>query len=608
MKRYVALLLLCFVALLPTRAFAQAQHDKPAVSIDLSDVKDPQELQRRIAALADAGAERILAYDIDVKVNADNSLDVTESIRVHAAGIQIRRGIYRDFPTRYKDRYGNAMVVDFTVESLSRDGKPEPWFIEHLPNGERVNFGNDAFLQVPADYTYTLRYRTNRQIGFFADHDELYWNAIGTGWDFVIEHASVTVHLPQPVAISAMHADGFTGSQGEREKDFVASLPAAGEARWTLRSRLYTRQGLTIVLTFPKGMVAAPTSAQKVEWFLKDNIPILIMLATLAMMFGYLLLRWSQVGRDPPPGTIIARYEPPGGYTPAALRFIRKMNADGRGYTADLLALAVKGLITIKSEPKRLGSDKWTVTRTRTAIPVDISDAQRALLNALFAAGNTLEVSESNRSQFLASRLAQTKALEEAYAGRMFKRNARPVFFSLLLAVGVSVLAYFLSHGNGVFALVVIDLLMFAVIILFGLLMPAPSAEGRKLLDEIEGLKLYLSVAEVDDLKRLQAPGEAPMLDGKRYEALLPYAVALDVEEAWTKKFTAAVGEAVAAQTASNLSWYRGTGINSLSQFSSSLNSSFNSSIASASSPPGSSSGGGGFSGGGGGGGGGGGR
>ena len=73
MKRYVALLLLCFVALLPTRAFAQAQHDKPAVSIDLSDVKDPQELQRRIAALADAGAERILAYDIDVKVNADNS-------------------------------------------------------------------------------------------------------------------------------------------------------------------------------------------------------------------------------------------------------------------------------------------------------------------------------------------------------------------------------------------------------------------------------------------------------------------------------------------------------------------------------------------------------
>ena len=309
MKRYVALLLFCFVSLLPTRAFAQAQHDKPAVSVDLSDVKDPQELQRRIAALADAGAERILAYDIDVKVNADNSLDVTETIRVHAAGIQIRRGIYRDFPTRYRDRYGNAMVVDFTVESLSRDGKPEPWFIEHKSNGERVNFGNDAFLQVPADYTYTLRYRTNRQIGFFADHDELYWNAIGTGWDFVIEHASVTVHLPQPVAISAMHADGFTGSQGEREKDFVASLPAAGEARWTLRSRLYTRQGLTIVLTFPKGMVAAPTPAQNVEWFLKDNIPILIMLATLAMMFGYLLLRWSQVGRDPPPGTIIARYE-----------------------------------------------------------------------------------------------------------------------------------------------------------------------------------------------------------------------------------------------------------------------------------------------------------
>ena len=31
------------------------------------------------------------------------------------------------------------------------------------------------------------------------------------------------------------------------------------------------------------------------------------------------------------------------------------------------------------------------------------------------------------------------------------------------------------------------------------------------------------------------------MLDAGRYEALLPYAVALEVEEAWTEKFTTAV-------------------------------------------------------------------
>lgn len=604
MKRFLTLLLSCLVALPVAAAFAQTDNGKPAQATELGTANM---LRQGATVPTVPEAERIRSYDIDVKINADNSLDVTETIRVHAAGIQIRRGIYRDFPTRYKDRHGNNVMVDFKVESLLRNGAPEPWFTENRSNGVRVNFGNDAFLQVPADYTYTLRYRTNRQIGFFADHDELYWNAIGTGWDFVIEQADVRVHLPRPVPVSALHVDGFTGSQGAREKDFIASLPIAGEARWVLQSPLYTRQGLTIVLSFPKGIVTAPTPEQKARWFFKDNISILIMLATLALMLAYLLLRWTQVGRDPPPGTIVAHSAPPAGYSPAALRFIRKMNADGRGFTADLLALAIAGLLTIKCDQKRAGDAQWTVSRTTAQLPIDITDAQHDLLGELFSESKSLQVSAANRSQFLAARLAQVKALEAAYAGRMFKRNGRPIVFSLLIATAVSVLAYWLSHGNGLPVLVLIDVLMFGVIVLFGQLMPAPSAEGRKLLDQIEGFKLYLSINAGDSLKHLQAPADAPTLDAMQYQAMLPYALALDVEEAWTKKFTAAVGEAVASQTASHLAWYRGTGFSNLGQLSSSLGSSFNTSIASASSPPGSSSGGG-SSGGGGGGGGGGGR
>jgi hypothetical protein len=86
--------------------------------------------------------------------------------------------------------------------------------------------------------------------------------------------------------------------------------------------------------------------------------------------------------------------------------------------------------------------------------------------------------------------------------------------------------------------------------------------------------------------------------------------VALEVEDAWTKKFTLAVGAAAAAAVTAGIAWYRGSGIGDLNQLSSAIGSSLSSQIASASTPPGSSSGsgGGGFSGGGGGGGGGGGR
>ena len=65
--------------------------------------------------------ERILSYDSAIAVNADGSMDVTETIKVHAEGTNIRRGIYRDFPTRYKDRYGNRVVVEFTPISVLRE-------------------------------------------------------------------------------------------------------------------------------------------------------------------------------------------------------------------------------------------------------------------------------------------------------------------------------------------------------------------------------------------------------------------------------------------------------------------------------------------------------
>ena len=59
-----------------------------------------------LAILSPATAdERILSYDSDLTVRSDGSLDVVETIRVRAEGSSIRRGIYRDFPTRYKDQF-----------------------------------------------------------------------------------------------------------------------------------------------------------------------------------------------------------------------------------------------------------------------------------------------------------------------------------------------------------------------------------------------------------------------------------------------------------------------------------------------------------------------
>jgi len=553
--------------------------------------------------------ERIISYDILVEIRKDASLDVTERIAVRAEGSQIRRGIYRDFPTRYRDRFGNQVKVALDHISVEKDNVIEPWFTEKMSNGVRINTGNDNFLPVPANYVYTIRYRTTRQLGFFADHDELYWNAIGTGWIFPIEQGSVEVRLPSPVPVNQMHAEGYTGPQGAKGQAYVAELPSPGVARYRLTQPLGSYEGFTIVLTFPKGLIPAPTQSDRIKWMLADNRGILVGLVGFLILLAYMYRQWSAVGRDPAKGIVIARYEPREGHTPAGMRYLQKMGYDMRAFTGDILALAVAGYLRIV-EKEKIFKNEWQLEQIEPADPKPISDPQRALLFGLFRAGSPLVLKNTKASIVQGARDVHTKALDRIYQPQYFKRNGKKVAISWLIAIVAGIAMFVTSGGYGIPVIIAIGVLMFISLGVFAYLIKAPTLEGRQLLDEIEGLKLYMSVAERQELASIKGPDE-PLLDAGRYEMLLPFAVALAVEDAWTKKFTQAVGAAAAAQAANNMGWYYGHGpISNLGDFSRSIGSSLNSTISSASHPPGSSSGsgGGGSSGGGGGGGGGGGR
>jgi uncharacterized membrane protein YgcG len=133
----------------------------------------------------------------------------------------------------------------------------------------------------------------------------------------------------------------------------------------------------------------------------------------------------------------------------------------------------------------------------------------------------------------------------------------------------------------------------------------APSRSGRNTMDNIEGFRQYLGTAEEDRLNALNPPDKTPEL----FERFLPYAVALDVQNEWAKRFAGVLAAAGAGAVA--YSWYTGdrTWGNDPVAFADHLGSDLSQTISSASTAPGSSSsggsGGGGSSGGGGGGGGG---
>ncbi len=551
------------------------------------------------AASVASGEERILSYHSDIAVQADGSMRVTESIRVRAEGRNIRRGIYRDFPTDYEDRLGNRVRMTFELLGVSRDGAPEPHHSERRANGVRVYAGSSNVFLEPGNYEYEIRYQTSRMLGFFDEHDELYWNVTGNGWPFAIEQASASITLPGSIDDTQIHIEGYTGSFGSAGQEYRAEVDFYGRAQIGTTRRLAPREGLTVVVSWPKGHVRPPTFAEDAAFLLRQNLGLLIALASGLVALVYLFLAWRKAGVDPPPGVIFPHYEPPPGFSPASVRYISEMGYDRRTLTAAVLNLAVKGFVTIDND-----DDDYTLIRTDKPADDTLAPGEAILLEGLFKSGGRVALENENHSLIGGARSAHKAALKRDYYRRYFATNGALLLPAVGLLAGAALAVVLLGRFSLAIAIV---LVASAVALgLFAWLLKAPTLLGRRLLDKIEGFRMYLEVAEKDDLDLRNPPEQTPEL----FEAYLPYALALDVEQPWAEQFEGVFRRIRGEQGGDyRPAWYAGRwdSTNPV-KMASAVGASLGSAISSAATPPGSSSGsgGGGFSGGGGGGGGGG--
>jgi uncharacterized membrane protein YgcG len=578
---------------------------------------------RLLVFLALAGAvqagvadERILSYESDITVHADSTIDVVETLRVRAEGTSIRRGIYRDFPTTYVDRRGRRVVTGFELTDVKRDGRAEPHHQEVRSNGVRVYVGDESLFLSPGEYTYRIEYRTDRQLGFFPEHDELYWNVTGNGWDFPIDSVQARVHLPGDIPPDAIQVEAYTGPTGAKGRDWTASVDDGAPAYRTTRA-LEPREGLTIVASWPRGFVSPPGPISQAGYLIRDGWPAVLALGGLVALLSYYLWAWRRIGRDPPGRIVVPRYEAPEGQSPASMRYLLRMNYDDRCFAAAVLSLAVKGYLTIEESRSGLFGRSREFALTRSYPPPDepLFADERTLLDKLFSGPAQLELKNENHVIVGAAREGHEAALKRQAMPELFRVNSGWQVVGILLAMLLAALvfalpvargrfspAWFLTGPAGWVALAAV-LVALAATALFGRLLKAPTVTGRAIMDQIQGFRLFLDVAEGDDLRLAGAPQMTPRL----FEKNLPAALALGVEHQWAERFSSVFALDAAEQAPQ---WYRGDrwSTRQLGRFSSSLASSLDSAISSAASAPGSrsGSGGGGSSGGGGGGGGGG--
>ncbi|MDQ1185221.1 DUF2207 domain-containing protein [Agrobacterium larrymoorei] len=622
------------------------------------------------AVLPASAEEFISSYHSIVEVAKDGTLTVTEAITARAEGDRIKRGIFRDFPLYALDKDGNRTKVGFKVLSVERDGAPEDWHTENIDGGIRIYTGNADRLLPTGEHIFQITYNTDRQIRYFDSYDELTWNVTGNGWQFPMREISATISLPQgarPTDTAVFTGKlGATGKDAriltEGNDVFFASTrpfypgegmtvavklpkgvldpPSASQQReWWLRDRLaliIAGLGLLIVLAYyyrawaavgrdpaagvivprwhpPEGLSPALVNYVDGRGFADGGWTALSATALDLAVKGFVTIE------DLKNGLIIRRTEkkiedslPVGQRT-----LLSSIGAPGNSLTIDKANGATvqkvgsdfRASIEKEHRGKYYRSNSGFIVGglvlsfgiiVATLIFGSFDEADigtiisLAMAAVFFAVSATIFGKQRRRGRGILSRLG----------GIVFMAISGFLAFSLIAGV---VGRIFFDHVHDANTLAVVALALIVLVnVLFVLVMGAPTPLGRQLMDAIEGLRLYLTVAEKD---RMNMQG-APQMSPQHFETLLPYAVALGVEKPWSKAFETWLAAASAGAAAYAPTWYNGN-YNSFGDRIGGFSSSMASTIASTlPAPPSSSSssfsGGGGSSGSGGGGGGGG--
>lgn len=364
-----------------------------------------------VASFAPATAqtsEHIPSYRVAMTVRSDGTLHVVEHI-TYDFGSNEHHGIFRDIPVKapYDDRYDR--IYEVHVDSVQGSpGTPDKTATSRDGPLLQLKIG-DPNTTITGRHSYTITYDVTGALNGFADHVELYWNAIGTEWEVPIDSASATVSVPASIQRVAC----FAGPLG-------SSLPCshaktAGRTASFKQTSLDPGEGLTVVVGFPKGSVPDPKPILHERWTLARAfsatpatvLPAVALLALAVLAIGRLL--WTR-GRDVryvgspvdatygsaggeeqrvpllEHGATPVEYAPPDGVLAGQVGVLVDESAGPLDVTATIVDLAVRGYIRIEEIPKRwiFGKPDWRLVELKSP-DEHLVGYERVLLEELFS-------------------------------------------------------------------------------------------------------------------------------------------------------------------------------------------------------------------------------
>ncbi|MFV0626044.1 MAG: DUF2207 domain-containing protein [Alphaproteobacteria bacterium] len=532
--------------------------------------------------------EKILAYDVLIKINEDASIDVNEKIVINVEHKNINLGIFRTIPTIAKTdkrQYKTPVLVN----SVTLDGHPENFWIVKSKNADKIEIGPEKFDGTnklsKGIHIYEISWSSQGHLRSFENFDEIYFNTTGNDWIFPIEVARAVVLLPDN--ISAIQFAGYYGPKGSTN----ASLAQAINERTIefFAQNLDKGDGLTVSVGFSKGInniqhISAINPI--IETIMNLGAPYLtekstILLLILITMFAYYLYIWYKYGKDDEIGPITPLFTPSSNISPAEAEVIMKgkrYNED-RAFMASILNLATnkfikienKNLIKIEKSEEPKFSEERNILKTAFSKKQKISlgkfnpkfgDAYTAFYTALKKLKKSIIKENSFALKYglllniiLFFIVPGAKAMGFAFVlMSVIALFYTPFYFGAFACLksksflsGIFLLLFLIPHSSA-FVLFMpytivsqiedmtsIDIVAFffsafsliVMHITFYYLMDKPYPETTKKISQLLGLKMFMVTTEKNRYSQI-----TPAI----FEKNLPYAVVFGIENEWIEK------------------------------------------------------------------------
>ena len=485
-----------------------------------------------VAFCATAQGYTIMLYRVNVLVNKDASLNITETIDVNFT--ESHHGIFRLIPYKYKlaplpedsekanrqlESNGYAQVI---IEDVQVPGKD--FSVSNTGDYKEIKIGSKK-VYVDGDQQYTIKYKLLNAINFFKDKSELYLNIIGDKWDTDIDSVifSISLYDALPATPAFFTATGYSGSQDNyTTSSWAGKKIFSGSTTKPLRAN----EGLTVGVVFPKDFLT------KQNYMLRGMYWLLLPLIVFVLMF----LIWRRWGKDEKL-TVTTEFYPPENISPSVAGYIIDDKLDKRDLTALIPYWGAGGYLQVKETETKamlglIKNKEYDFIKLKE-LPQTAMSFEKTLFNGIFKNGKTVALSSLKDVLYKTMETAKKELEAEVNKGAYYEKNSRGMG-CLFPVIGAVLITY------GIFNLITywgdpywypLALITSAVIIIgFGIFMAKKTNKGNELYKKLAGFKEFIQKVEKERLSLFLKE------DPQYFDKVLPFAIVFDVADAWKDK------------------------------------------------------------------------